>query len=81
MLVLTCNNAERRITILATASEEKSSAPFFWLASYVLNDQARLMTDDTMEYIWSDPINNSVTDVASVDFWQLILAIKHGSSK
>ena len=49
MLELTCNNAENRITILATASEEKSSAPFFWLASYVLNDQARLMTEDTIE--------------------------------
>ena len=49
MLELTCNNAESRITILATASEEKSSAPFFWLASYVLNDQARLMTEETIE--------------------------------
>ena len=56
------------MTILAIGSEEKSSAPFFWFASYVLNDQPRLMTDDTMEYIWSDPVNNSVTDVASVDF-------------
>ena len=50
-IVLTCINAEIRIIDLAIGLEEKSRAPFFWLASYVLNDHPRLTTEDTIEYI------------------------------
>ena len=48
-IVLTCINAEIRIIDLAMGLGEKSRAPFFWLASYVLNDHPRLTTEDTIE--------------------------------
>ena len=48
-IVLTCINADIRIIDLAIGLEEKSRAPFFWLASYVLNDHPRLTTEDTIE--------------------------------
>ena len=48
---VTCNNADKTVTILARRLTDKSRAPFFSFASNDVNDHARLATEDTMEYI------------------------------
>ena len=79
--IITCNNIENVVTILARGLEDQSKAPFFWIASYVENDKARLTTEDTIEYTWSDPVRKSYNLVDSLICWQLMLEIRHGSNR